>query len=66
MSKLNNGGSGGGRTNSGDKDKRSVAPEDRTYQAWRFDNPGNEKTKVVKGTTMTWCDNDCHEKRPMW
>ena len=66
MSKLNNGGGGGGSANSGDKDKKYVAPEDRTYQEWRFDNPGNEKTKVVKGTTMTWCDNDCHNKRPMW
>ena len=65
MSKLNNGGGGGGSANSGDKDKKYVAPGDRTYQAWRFDNPGNEKTKVVKGTTMTWCDNDCHEKIPM-
>ena len=38
---------------------------ERTYQKWRYENPNNEKTKVVDGTTMTWCSNDCH-KQPMW
>ena len=37
----------------------------RTLLPYRYKHPNNEKTKVVKGTTMTWCSNDCHEK-PMW
>ena len=67
MTKLKGSHKGGGeRSNSGNNDKKYTAPGDRTYQTWRFDNPDNEKTKQVKGTMMTWCDNDCHEKRPMW
>ena len=37
----------------------------RTFLPWRYDNPNNLKTMVVKGTTMGWCSNDCHDK-PMW
>jgi len=36
-----------------------------TYQPWRFENPDNEDTKVVRGSTMKWCKNDCH-KNSMW
>ena len=67
ITKLNRG--GGGNSNSGDRDSKHTAagaPGDRTYQKWRFENPDSEKSKEVKGTTMTWCNNDCHEKRPMW
>ena len=64
ITKLNRG--GGGNSNSGDRDNKYTAPGDRTYQKWRFENPDNEKSKEIKGTTMTWCNNDCHEKRPMW
>lgn len=67
MTKLNKG--VGGNSNSGDRDSKHTAagaPGDRTYQKWRFENPDSEKSKEVKGTTMTWCNNDCHEKRPMW
>ena len=35
------------------------------YAAWRFDNPSGDATKVVRGTTLKWCTNDCHAK-PMW
>ena len=38
---------------------------DQTLQLWRFDNPNNDTTKHVKGSTMPWCSSDCHEK-PMW
>ena len=37
----------------------------RTFQEWRFQNPDKAKTKVVEGTTMKWCHNDCHSQ-PMW
>ena len=37
----------------------------RQFQQWRFENPNNEPTKLVRGTTMRWCTNDCHQ-RPMW
>ena len=32
---------------------------------WRFENPDNKPTKIVRGSTMKWCSKDCHEK-PMW
>ena len=44
---------------------KSTNGKRRSFQPWRFKNPNNEKTKVVRGTTMRWCKNDCHEK-PMW
>ena len=37
----------------------------REFQQWRYENPNNDKTKLVRGTTMKWCKNDCHDK-PMW
>ena len=38
----------------------------RELKAWRFENPKNEQTKILKdGTVMRWCTNDCHPK-PMW
>mmetsp|Transcript_6488 Transcript_6488/g.9409 ORF Transcript_6488/g.9409 Transcript_6488/m.9409 type:complete len:137 (-) Transcript_6488:42-452(-) len=38
----------------------------RELKAWWFDNPNNEKTKMLKDeTVMRWCTNDCHPK-PMW
>ena len=38
---------------------------ERTYLPWRYENPDNKATKLVRGSTMKWCKNDCHE-RPMW
>ena len=37
----------------------------KQFQAWRFQNPDNAKTKLVRGSTMTWCTKDCHQQ-PMW
>ena len=45
--------------------KRTGGEAKRSYIPWRFENPEGLKTKVVKGTTMTWCSNDCHPQ-PMW
>ena len=36
-----------------------------SFLPWRFENADGVKTKVVKGTLMRWCSNDCHP-RPMW
>ena len=47
------------------KERRGEQPAERTYQAWRTENPNNEKERMVKGTKMKWCTNNCHEK-PMW
>ena len=38
---------------------------ERTYKAWRFENPDGLKTKMIRQNKMTWCSNDCHEQ-PMW
>ena len=51
---------GGGKPTKGGKQS-----EVRNFGPWRFENPTNAKTKVVEGTTMRWCTNDCHSK-PMW
>ena len=37
----------------------------RSFLPWRFENPEGSKTKLVKGTLMRWCANDCHPQ-PMW
>ena len=38
----------------------------RELKPWRFENPNNEKEKILNdGTVMKWCTNDCHP-RPMW
>ena len=50
----------GGNSNGGSRDQGP-----RTFQKWRYDNPDNAATKQVRGTTMKWCSNDCHDK-PMW
>ena len=39
--------------------------QERQFLPWRFENPNNESTKLVRGTTMRWCTNDCHSQ-PMW
>ena len=39
--------------------------EQRNYQKWIFENPQDLQTKEVRGSTMQWYKNDCHEK-PMW
>ena len=39
--------------------------EKPTYPPWRFENKDDKPTKVVRGSTMNWCKNDCHA-RPMW
>ena len=51
----------GNRNNNGNRDNQGP----RTFQKWRYDNPDNAATKQVRGTTMNWCTNDCHDKR-MW
>ena len=45
--------------------KPTPGEEGRQFQAWRFENPKNEATKQVRGTTMRWCAKDCHPQ-PMW
>ena len=47
------------------KSNNDTSSRTRTYQEWRYLNPEGAKTKVVEGTTMKWCKNDCH-KQPMW
>ena len=37
----------------------------RTYHKWRYENPDKATTREVRGTTMKWCGNDCHDQ-PMW
>ena len=37
----------------------------KKFQPWRFENPNNDKTKLVRGTVMNWCSKDCHQQ-PMW
>ena len=37
----------------------------RSYLPWRYENKDNLATKEVRGSTMRWCKNDCHD-RPMW
>ena len=54
-----------GSTGNGNSRQKSDQNGPRTFLPWRYENPNDEKTKVVKGTTMKWCTNDCHEK-PMW
>ena len=39
--------------------------EKTQFHPWRFENPNNDKTKLVRGSTMKWCDKDCHPQ-PMW
>ena len=46
------------------RDKGNKDPK-RTYKEWRYQNPDGATTKVVDGTTMSWCTKDCHAK-PMW
>ena len=36
-----------------------------TYLPCRFENPNNEETKEIKGTTMKWCSKYFHD-HPMW
>ena len=54
------------------KDSSSFTPKGsantdgpRTYLPWRFENPDNKATKDIRGSTMKWCKNDCHDQ-PMW
>ena len=34
----------------------------KQFQQWCYENPDNEKTKLMRGTTMKWCTNNCHNK----
>ena len=34
----------------------------KKFQPWRFENPNNDKTKLVRGTVMNWCSKDCHQQ----
>ena len=56
---------GNGRGRTPNPDNNDESNRTRNYQEWRFSNPDGAKTKVVEGTTMKWCTNDCH-KQPMW
>ena len=56
---LGSSASANGKSESGGGGKK------REFQQWRYENPNNDKTKLVRGTTMKWCKNDCHDK-PMW
>ena len=62
MTKMStmNGNSQGSSNNQSKGDKG-----ERSYQPWRYENPENKSTKIVRGSTMNWCKNDCHDK-PMW
>ena len=55
---------GGGNSSTIDASKYN-GQEKRTYQSWRYENPDGKATKEVRGVTMKWCMNDCHEQ-PMW
>ena len=52
-------------SNGGAKYVKQGEGEKPTYPPWRYENKDNKPTKVVRGSTMNWCENDCHEK-PMW
>ena len=55
-----------GSSASGNEKAESVGRErKRQLQQWRFEKLDNKKTKLMRGTTMRWCTNDCH-KKPMW
>lgn len=34
----------------------------RTFLPWRFENKEGATTKVVRGTVMKWCKNNCHRQ----
>ena len=60
----NNGNQGiGGKGTQGNRGKQQS--DDRTSLTWCYENPDNKATKEVRGITMNWCSNDCHDK-PMW
>ena len=63
MTKLTN--ALGSSTSGNGKPESDGGRKKRQLQQWRYENPGNDKTKLVRGTTMKWCTNDCHDK-PMW
>ena len=54
-----------GGPNGGLKNEKQGDGYTPTYLPWRFENKDNKPTKVVRGSTMNWCKNDCDEK-PMW
>ena len=54
----------GSKSKGDDKDNEKMRGP-RTFLPWRYDNPNNLKTMVVKGTTMGWCSIDYHD-RSMW
>ena len=57
---------GEGNNNNGNNDRDKGNDQGpRTYHKWRYENPDNAATKEVRGSTMKWCSNDCHDK-PMW
>ena len=56
-SMKNNGGSNGSK-NDGESNLKQ-------FQSWRFENPEDKREKIVRGSIMNWCTNDCHP-RPMW
>ena len=59
--RQNDGGDNGNGNRNNNRDNQGP----RTFQKWRYDNPDNAATKQVRGTTMKWCTNDCHDN-PMW
>ena len=52
-----------GRDRSNNRDNREKVP--LAYLPWRYETPDNVASKDVRGTTMKWCRNDCHN-RPTW
>lgn len=54
-----------GKANDKDKNNNRDDQGPRTYHKWRYENPDNAATREVRGTTMKWCTNDCHDKA-MW
>ena len=55
----------GSSASGNEKSESSGREKKRQFQQWRYEKTDNEKTKLVRGTTMRWCTNDCHDK-PMW
>ena len=65
LKKFVNGSRKKGNNNGNNNQRTQDNDEKFFFQPWRYENSNNEKKKEVRGTTMLWCENDCHEKS-MW
>jgi len=65
MSKMASGNYDDGKSNDKNRNSNRDDQGPRTYHKWRYKNPDNAATREVRGTTMKWCTNDCHDKA-MW